>query len=61
MIPVSILPASLHVLAGALEWKHPMHVPNYYCLTLAVEFVLKSTCIMHKSSEIGCLKGSEEL
>ena len=24
MIPVSILPATLHVHAGTLEWKHPM-------------------------------------
>ena len=32
MIPVSILPASLHVHAIALEWKHRMYVPNYYCL-----------------------------
>ena len=24
MIPVSFLPASLHVHAGPLEWKHPM-------------------------------------
>ena len=30
MIPVSVLHASLHVHAGALEWKNSMHVPNYY-------------------------------
>ena len=29
---VSILPTSLLVHAGTLEWKHPMHVSNYYCL-----------------------------
>ena len=27
MMPVSILPASLHVHAGPLEWKNSVHVP----------------------------------
>ena len=29
---LSILLASLHVHAGALEWKYSMYVPKYYCI-----------------------------
>ena len=29
---VSILLASAHVHAGTIEWKHPIHVLNCYCL-----------------------------